>query len=401
MRFVSKKQTIRAIDAEAGVALLPTDPEDMWHANNLIAIDDVIRAPAVRKVTQTSSTGSTISERVHTDLTIKVKSTSFDPAASTLQVLGTVIVENSFVAVGQHHTLDLELDRPFTIWKSFGWDSVALQQLQEALNGDNEDAVVAVVMQDGLANICLISEFRTVVKQRVEVVIPKKRSTAKEMASGMTSFYEKTLAELLNAVDFTNPRTLLLAGPGFYAQDFRTFMQSEGARREDKRLQRVAREAVVVHASTGEVNSLNQVLKSPQVQATMLDKRFARETVLMDKIEAMVRANNGRAWYGASPVEKAVQEGAVGKGGGILLVNNAFFRSLDIPTRKRYVALVDKVKQDGGEAKILSSDHASGKRLDCLGGIAAILTYPMHDLDDDDDDEGGDDNGEMGAGFEF
>jgi protein pelota len=48
---------------------------------------------------------------------------------------------------------------------------------------------------------------------------------------------------------------------------------------------------------------------------------------------------------------------------------------------------VDKVKEDGGEARILSSDHESGKRLESLSGIAAILTYPMHDLDESDDED--------------
>lgn len=394
MRFVSKKQTLEAIDAETGVALLPVEPEDMWHANNLIAIEDVVKAHAIRKVTQTSSTGSTMSERVHTDLTIKVTSTFFDPAASALHVSGTVIRENSFVNVGQYHTLDLELNRPFTIWKSAGWDSVALQTLVEAVNDDKPEALVAVVMHEGLANICLITDFQTLVKQRVESTVPKKRSSAKDTAGGMAAFYEKTLSTMLRAVDFSNPRPLLLASPGFVAQDFRAYIQSEGAKRTDKRLQRIARDAVVVHSSTGYVHSLNEILKSPEVQATMRDKRFTTETSLMDQFYERMRKDDGRAWYGAKPVEKAVTEGAVGRGGGVLLINNAFFRSMDIPTRKRYVALVDKVKEDGGEAKVLSSDHESGQRLDALGGIAAILTYPMFDLDEDDDgdveDEGRD-----------
>jgi len=39
-----------------------------------------------------------------------------------------------------------------------------------------------------------------------------------------------------------------------------------------------------------------------------------------------------------------------------------------------------------GEARILSSDHESGKRLEGLGGVAAILTFPLEDLDDDAED---------------
>jgi protein pelota len=97
-------------------------------------------------------------------------------------------------------------------------------------------------------------------------------------------------------------------------------------------------------------------------------------------------------------VERAVREGAVGRGGGVLLVNNSLFRSLDIGTRRRYVAMVDRVKEDGGDARVLSSDHESGQRLEARGGIAAILTYPLFDLDDEDgEDEGADEGAEAGA----
>ncbi|KAL2015665.1 hypothetical protein VTK56DRAFT_5043 [Thermocarpiscus australiensis] len=390
MRFASKRQTLEGIDEDAGVSLLIVEPEDMWHANNLIAVGDIVNAPAVRKVTMTTATGSTVGKSVRTNLSVKVKSTFFDPIASELKVSGTVVNENDWVNVGQHHTITLKYEKTdikFTIWKSEGWDSVALQTLREALSEDKPEAVVAVVMQEGLANICLITDHRTIVKQRVESSIPKKRSSAKDTAGGMTAFYEKTLSTLRNAVDFSTPRTLLLASPGFVAQDFRAYMQSEATRTADKSLQRIAREAVVVHSSTGHVHSLNEVLKSPEVQKTMRDTKFTTETVLMDQFYERLRKDDGKAWYGTKPVEKAVAEGAVGRGGGVLLINNALFRSMDVATRKRYVAMVDKVKEDGGEARVLSSDHESGQRLDALGGIAAILTYPILDLDDDDDED--------------
>ncbi|CCC14437.1 hypothetical protein SMACR_09218 [Sordaria macrospora] len=400
MRFTNPKHSLSTVDpsGETSVSLLPTTPEDMWHAHNLIAESDLLRAHAIRKVVTTTSTGSTTSERVHTDLTIRVQSVFFDPAASSLHVSGTVCQENPHVSLGQHHTLDLELNRPFQLWKRSGWDSVALKMLEEAVAEDTGEATCAVVMQEGLANICLITDFQTVIKQRVESNIPKKRAGGSASQGGMTSFYEKTLATLLRTIDFTKPRPLLLCSPGFVAQDFRGYMQSEGQKRTDKKLQRIAKDAVVVHSSTGYVHSLNEVLKSPEVQATMRDKRFTGETSLMDQLYERLRKDDGRAWYGAKPVERAVKEGAVGRGGGVLLINNKFFRSLDIKTRKRFVALVDKVKEDGGEARVLSSDHESGQRLDALGGIAAILTYPIFDLDEDEVEEGG--NGEEGEPVE-
>ena len=95
----------------------------------------------IRRVTTTSSTGSTDSTRVRLNLTIRVKKvsmapvqssqlshpdflqTSFSPSASssngatsqdpknstaTLQINGTVTNENDYVKLGAHHTLDLE-----------------------------------------------------------------------------------------------------------------------------------------------------------------------------------------------------------------------------------------------------------------------------------------------------
>ncbi|KAI1098870.1 hypothetical protein F4804DRAFT_323575, partial [Jackrogersella minutella] len=391
MQLVGSKASQRLDEiGEGSVTLLPIEPEDMWHANNLIGAEDIVKAHAIRKVTTESKTGSTMSERVHTDLTIRVTSTFFDPGASQLHVSGTVIVENNFVSLGQYHTLDLELNRAFTLWKKYGWDSVARETLSDALKQDKEGAVAAVVMQEGVANICLITEYRTILKQRVESTIPKKRSSSTEQDSGMKRFFDKTLSTLMRSIDFSIPRPLLLASPGFVAGDFKKYISDEGARRADKKMMAMAKEATVVHSSSGHLHSLNEILKSSEVTATMKDMKFSKETRFMDDFFDKLRKDDGRAWYGTVPVEKAVKEGAVGRGGGILLINNSLFRSQEIATRRRYVAMVDKVKEDGGEARILSSDHESGQRLDALGGIAALLTYPMLDLDDDEDEEDAD-----------
>lgn len=388
MQLIKSKSSQRLNEVgEGSVTLMPVEPEDMWHANNLISAEDIVRAHAVRKVVTESATGSTESKRVHTELTIRVTETFFDMAASQLHVTGTVMVENHFVNLGQYHTLDLELNRPFTVWKQNGWDSVARETLEQALKQDKEGAVAAVVMHEGLANICLITEYRTILKQRVETTIPKKRAAGADQASGMRRFFDKVLATLLRDIDFSKPRPLLLASPGFVAADFKKHVADEATRKGDKTQMAMGRAATVVHSSSGHLHSLNEILKSPEVLATMKDMKFSRETRAMDELFDRLRRDDGRAWYGAGPVAKAVREGAVGRGGGVLLINNSLFRSLDLATRKRYVALVDRVRADGGDARILSSDHESGQRLDALGGIAALLTYPIHDLDEEDDDD--------------
>lgn len=59
--------------------------------------------------------------------------------------------------------------------------------------------------------------------------------------------------------------------------------------------------------------------------------------------------------------------------------------------RRRYVSLVEYVRDAGGDVKIFSSLHVSGENLDHLTGVAAILRFPMpevanEEMDDDDSD---------------
>jgi protein pelota len=89
------------IDRGSGVLKLePEEQEDMWHAYNLIAVGDSLRASTVRKVVQTSDTGSSTTTKKRMDLTIEVLGVDYDSSACALRVKGRTIVENDFVKKG-------------------------------------------------------------------------------------------------------------------------------------------------------------------------------------------------------------------------------------------------------------------------------------------------------------
>lgn len=55
--------------------------------------------------------------------------------------------------------------------------------------------------------------------------------------------------------------------------------------------------------------------------------------------------------------------------------------------RKSYINIVNSVREMGGDVKIFSSLHISGEQLEQLTGIAAILRFPMPELEDDESDD--------------
>ncbi|KAI5356657.1 putative 50S ribosomal protein L30e [Septoria linicola] len=380
MRLI--KQNIIQKDGSGTATLLPEEPEDMWHCYNLIRPTDILRASAIRKVTTESGSGATRNERVHMTLTIKVTKLDFDPQAAQLHVSGQVSEENKWVKLGSFHTLDLELQRNFTLDKADGWDSVALETLKEAIDVDRKAVLWAVVMAEGLANICLITEHQTILRQKIEVNLPKKRAGSSDHEKSLERFFQTTFDSLMRQIDISNPTPLLLASPGFTAGSFQSFIQKEASRTANKQLVELLPKVTVAHSASGHLHSLGEVLASPAVTSKLSDTKFARETKLMDQFLKMMREDDQKAWYGPRECMTAIERGAVGKGGGVLLISNTLFRSQDVKTRKKWVAVVDDVTDQGGEVRVLSSMHESGKRLEGLGGIAAILTYPIEDLDE-------------------
>ena len=209
----------------------------------------------------------------------------------------------------------------------------------------------------------------------------------------MEKFFQMTLDTLLRHVELSDGLPILLASPAYTATNFLKFIIAFATRTANKELLAQKSNFIVVHSSTGQYHSLAEVLKSPEVVNRLKDTKYARETKLVETFFTMMRKDDGKAWYGPREVERAVEAGAVGRGGGVLLISNSLFRAQDVGVRKRWVRLVDRVKEtEGGEVRILSSEHESGKRLEGLGGIAAILTFPLYDLDEseeEDDDRGG------------
>lgn len=390
----------------------------MYHLLNLIEEGDQVRSLAVRRVKCESTTGSMESHRVRTNLTIKVTRVTFDATASssppdpcavnannvaavqesssatggalggggggdgtggegaTLQVSGRVVEENAFVKMGAFHTLDLELNRSLTVTKDV-WDSIHLERLAEASDVGSRAEVGAVVLGEGTAIVCLLTEHMTVVRQRIEVPQPRKRKgiSATTGDRSLAKFYAQVYSAILKLVSLPALRLIILASPGFIREGVYDFLFEEAIKRGDKELIRseTKRKFLKIHCSSPHVHSLMEVLRSPEVSTQLKDTKFAREGQLLERFMRMLARDELRAWYSEIHVLLAATRGAIQT----LLISDGLFRAANPARRKKFVQLVEDVRAQGGEVAIFSSMHESGKQLNNLTGIAAILTWPM------------------------
>lgn len=370
MKLVSRD--ISGRDGTGTVVLRPEEPEDMWHIYNLICTGDSVRTQTYRKLVKESATGSTTSNKIRLNLTIRVERAQFDPDTCVLRLSGKICEESEHVKMGAYHTLDLELNRNFTLAKNM-WDTVLLDRLDECCDPVKQAEVAAVVLQPGLANVCLLTGAMTLVRQRIEVPIPKKRAGNVAHDKALQRFYRSTYEALLRHIDFAQVKAVLLASPGFAKDDFFAFMNQEAQLKEEKVLLQNKSKFVLCHASSGHKHALEEVLTQPAIQSRLADTKAVGDVVSLTEFFNMLSTQPDRAHYGFNHVKTAAEMDAVET----LLMCDTLFRIRDFTQRRKYVDLVESVKGKGGKVCVLSSLHVTGERLQQLGGVAAMLRFPL------------------------
>mmetsp|Transcript_106145 Transcript_106145/g.158804 ORF Transcript_106145/g.158804 Transcript_106145/m.158804 type:complete len:149 (-) Transcript_106145:17-463(-) len=115
----------------------------------------------------------------------------------------------------------------------------------------------------------------------------------------------------------------------------------------------------------------------------MSDTKVAKEVEVLNKFMRMIDTDPDRAYYGYNHIARAHEQLAIDS----LLVTDELFRASSVKTRRQYVDLVESVRENGGKVYVFSSMHISGQQLQHVSGVAAILRYPLPDLDALDEEE--------------
>ncbi|XP_015954566.1 protein PELOTA 1 [Arachis duranensis] len=374
---IVRKDLVR--NGPGSVKMVAVDSDDLWYAYNLIAPGDSVMAVTVRKVLREAASGGREAERIKLKLEIKVEEVAdYDKEGSMLRIRGKNILENEHVKIGAFHTLELELQRPFVLRKEV-WDSYALEVLQQASDPSASADLAVVLMQEGLAHILLIGRSMTITRSRIETSIPRKHGPAiAGYESALNKFFENVLQAFLKHIDFNVVRCAVIASPGFTKDQFHRHLFLEAERRQLRPIIENKSRIILVHTTSGYKHSLKEVLDAPNVMNMIKDTKAAQEVRAMKDFYDMLSNDPARACYGAKHVEVANERLAVQT----LLITDDLFRNSDIATRQKFVELVNSVKDSGGSVHVFSSLHVSGEQLAQISGIAAILRFPLPDLED-------------------
>lgn len=366
-------------DKSGSLSLIPQDKEDLWQLYNLIQKGDMVELLTIRNVKKTEGGKA---ERVHVNLKLLVESVDYVPSDEIMRIRGKTMEQNEYVPNQSYHTAEVQLNKKLKINKP-EWDDISYGIVLAASSVEKKAEVGAVVLQEGVAHLCLVTDTMTVLRNKIEKAIPRK-----SRGDGGGSGHDKSMGKFLDMVqatvsrnfDFEKLKVIILASPGFTAAALQKAILDAAIKEDNKVILKNKSKLLVVHSSTGYLQGLEEVLKDPLVQKNLNDTKFAKEAAVFEEFQRILNEDDDRAWYGPKEVAKAVELGAVK----YLMLTDSLFRSDDIAARKNYISLSEDVKNLGGEVFIFSTLHESGEQLQRLTGAAVLLKYPMN-LEDDED----------------
>jgi len=353
------------MNLKKGIAkVLPESLDDLWHLYNVILEKDEVHARTTRELkVEDQYARPKRGKRVPVLLGVKVEKMFWDKILNRLRIHGIVCEAPEKISIkGSHHTIDVTLNKPVTIVKT-EWLKHQVDRLKRAsrvtaapliiMSIDDEEYCVAVLRQYGVD-----------VKAEEKTRLPGKLE-AEKRTGAMREFF-KTASKFLREVWIRFRSPIVIIGPGFIKNDFFKYVKREALD--------IANAVIDVKGvNNAGVAGIHEALRSGVFTKALKHVRVAEETKVMEEVLARLGKGRGDITYGFVEVEKASAYGAVEK----LLVADTTLRETPDEKRKALEKIMKGVEEKGGQIMVISTEHEAGTELLSLGGVAALLRFPL------------------------
>lgn len=382
MKLLNKSSSLKFKEG-ATLQLQPEDKEDLFTLYQLVDQDDELIFKKRFTTTIDADKRKKATDMVR--LRIQVVSREFDMKDEFLRYKGSTVEDdtgntNCNIAAGKFISYTITYAFPFTLIKK-NFDDYAKKLLEEACNPETKADTAAVVLQEGVAHICILTASSTILKQKIEYSLPKKKTATDivKFDEKTEKFYKAIYTSMTKNYDFSKLKMIILCSPGFYAKTLYDKIIQYATQEQNRNILDNESMFLIAHSSTGYMQGITEVLKNPIYANKLQDTKYSREAHIMDSFMKHLNEDDYKAWYGEQEVFKAAELGAIDE----LLITDLLARSPDLSQRKKYMDLMKAIESLGGRVVTFSTLHISGEELDRMTGIACILKYPIPDLDED------------------
>lgn len=330
--------------------------DDVFTLNSIIAPGDIVRGVCERKVKVGSGERAKSIKKTFI-AEILAEKIDFDKNSFELRVNGKTLHESEDVPKGSYQTIEVREGSILTIKKQkfLGYH---LQKIREA-SVEIKSKILLVLFDRETALFALMKKSGYEVLLKLEGEVAKKAVETKKVFDFFGEIYKK----IQEYVERHKISTVVIASPAFWKEELVKIVKDPA----------IKQKIVTATCSTVTENGINEVLKSEELKNVLKQERVAMENSIVEKILSEI-AKNGPVAYGESEVFSAIEQSNIK----VLIFTDNFFLKKTGESATYFDELVKKCEQKKSEIHIISSANDGGKKMDGLGGIAALLRYKSY-----------------------
>lgn len=339
------------------IKVVAEDQDDLWALYNIIKPGDRVTAATTRDVKHEEG-GS--SRRIPMILTIEVKALEFQPFTERLRIRGIVVEgPERFGVKGHHHTLNIEPGKPLIIWKD-EWSKNELEIMNRFTS--RKQRILLVAFDYDEASVALLTEQGVRLLEDFASNIPGKREPAL-FQKGLENYLSSLSEKIAGYIDRFNTDIVVIASPG------------DLQRRVAKRIRERKRINIITDTvSIGGQSGIRELLRRDSIREAIKEISIIKAQKILDEFHRLLSKNSDMVAYGIDDVEYSVRYNAVDK----LLVSEELLRVYDEELRRRVSSVLDEAYKRRAEIIIVPHNSDVGIEIEGLGGIIAILRYPLN-----------------------
>ncbi len=339
------------------VKLRTTDQDDLWYLSHLIDSGDFVRGTTTRKIKIGENENAKVVKKKIT-LTIEAEKIEYIPDNKVVRVNGKITEGPDDFPKGSYQNISLEISSEFSIQK-VNWLKYQKDKLSEACKKKYNYLICLFDREEAM--FALSKKFGFEILVRIKSDMQKKGDPTTNKS---TNYYNEIIKAIETYQARNNTEKVILASPAFYREDLLKLIKDQDLKK---------RIVSVICSSVGEP-ALQELMRRPELKEVLRESRNRVENLLVEELLSQI-GQDGNYSYGKKEVLNTIQAGAVSK---LLLTDKFIKKEREEGNYADLDSNLKNVDNLNGEVHILSSENEAGKRVDGLGGIAAILRYKMN-----------------------
>ncbi|MFC1728504.1 mRNA surveillance protein pelota [Nanoarchaeota archaeon] len=332
-----------------------TSLDDLWYLSHIIDEGDSVKGQTLRKIKSRADDERAVKSTKKTVFIIMdIEKVEFHKYSDVLRVSGVIKEGPEDVQKGEHHTFNVEINTIITIIKT-EWLKFQKDKLKEA--SSEKTSILIVVMDREDANFAITKQYGYDYLSELRGEVQKKGDENKVESK----FYSEIENQIKEYVKRHKIEKIIVASPAFWKEDLLKTIKDDELKKN----------IVLATCSSADKSAISEVLKRQEVQEVLKQGRIAKELKMVEDVLKEI-SKDGPVAYGLEEVKNNANLGSIKT---VLLTDDFIKESREKGFYEKIDGIMKLVDQLKGEVHIISSEHDGGKKLNGLGGIAALLRY--------------------------